>query len=639
MSTGITCTVRIDGVRVADGTAGDAEDAPTALSGLSMDWGRDSTMDQPNPSTLGFLLADAPGGVAFGDVVHVGSRVEVTATGTTYPDPTAPSWPDPGFEAAGPNATDLRNMTVTRTTARVHAGAQALALTRPPKTLGSKQGSVILAPAPFAAPGTDPGAWDAIPATSPGQRWTFGAALLVPPGATVTVRPVLFSGPYANAWTVPASPALTVTGDTSATWRVVSGVVVPDVAGAWVGLAVEVYPWGAAWDAVATTWNGLPAGLTWNDAGTVYLDDVAVMAPAAGTASTVLVFAGRVTDLELSYDDAIPAPLLKVTAVDFTADLDNIDVGDTPWAAEALSARVARILAASMPGVVADIDPSVASIMVSWRDVDRQSAGGMLAELAASVDGILWSATHQVSGPYLQLEDPAARPPAQVLALDGATVRVVPADAGDLVLSACDQEQDPVTWVQAVGDVATRTAVTWLEEGVDAGATIVTERTVTQVDAARETAWGVRAVALSTQLRTAVDATAVAARILARTALGWRVDGVNLDDALTEPGADPAVEVSRLLGLLDGTTRNGALLQLADLPAWAPGAPVDNVYVEGGRYLFEDGRWVLDLVVSDARGIGPSARWNDLPTSAAWSWNAFDPGIAWDELTGVGVDT
>jgi hypothetical protein len=632
--------VLVDGVRLADGAPGDPQDAPTALSGLSVTWGRETTVDQPAPSSCAFTVADDPGGTSFADVLHVGSLVEVLAAGTVYPDPSESTFTDPGFEAAAPNATGAVNLTVARSTRRAHAGVAAAALKVADRL---KRGSVILAPAPFAAPGTDPGAWDAIPTTLPGQRWSLGASLFVPPGAAVRLRPALFTGPYAAAGHVLDVPGITVTGDpTTPTWRVVSGIVVPDVAGAWVGLAVEVWPTGLRWDQVprTTTWTSLGAsspGWTWDDAGMVYLDDVLVAAPAAGTESTVLVFTGRVTDLVSSYDESIPAPVLKVTALDFTADLDNIDVGDQPWPAEGMSARFARILGLSMPAVPAQIDPSLAAIPVSWRDVDRQSAAGLLAELATSVDGILWSATHRVSGPYLRVEDPAARPPAAVLALEGAVVRVVTAAAAELVLSACDLLLAPITWTQAVADITTRVAVTWLEEGLDeAGLTITTERTYTLIDTDRESAWGVRALSLSTQLRAQADATAVAAAILARTGLGWRADGATLDDDFADTDDDdPTLQVTRFLTLLDGTTRNGLLLQFADLPAWAPGAPAANVYLEGGTYTFDEGRWVLDLTVSAGTGTGASATWDDLDPT--WAWNEFDPAITWDDLRGVGV--
>ena len=141
------------------------------------------------------------------------------------------------------------------------------------------------------------------------------------------------------------------------------------------------------------------------------------MAPAGGTVRTVLAFAGRITDL--SADDRRPrrdVPRSTVTAVDQLADLENRYVGAEPWLAEPFATRVDRILAAA--GVDRPRPRSTkrsGDLIVSWRDVDNQSAGGLIAELAAGVDGVLWSATHSTTGPYLWIEDVDRPRPAEVL--------------------------------------------------------------------------------------------------------------------------------------------------------------------------------------------------------------------------------
>lgn len=638
MSSGVGCTLWVDGVRVADGAADDDPAAPTALSGLTVTWGRSTTVDQPDPSTCAVDIFDLPGAASLLDVAHVGSTLEVTATGTIYPDPAVSTFLDPGFEASPPN-TPGNNKTATcvRSTRRARTGAASAAVR---STNPARRGAVILAPAPFADP-DDPAAWDAIPVTGDAQTWRVGASVFVPPGATVTLRAVLFTGPWASTAVVQPGQ-IVVAGAAAPVWRDVSAAYVPAVPGCWVGLQVEVWPTGYTWAAAPGTWAAVPADWTWDDAATVYVDDVAVLAPAAGTPSTVTVFTGRVTDLEAAYDESIPAPVLKIVADDFTADLDNLDVGDDPWTQETLDDRVQRVVglvnaATTLPDVTATVDAAVAAVPVSWRDVDRQPARGLLAELASSVDGVLWSAVHRVTGPYLHVEDPASRPPADVLALVDGVVVIVPAVDDALDVSACDLLQDPATWRQTVADIATRVAVTWLEAGVDGdGAPITTERTVTVVDADREAAWGSRAYSLSTQLCASGDADAVAGRILARTGLGWRAEGITLDDDVAGAEADPTLDVTRVLTLLDGTARNGLLLRLSELPAWTPSGDAVNVYLEGGAYTFDAGRWILDLTVSSARATGASATWADLPP--AWTWGNVDPSITWADVRGVGVD-
>jgi hypothetical protein len=636
VATSVTCELYAEAVRVPDGAEfPTVQGDPFALAGLSLTWGRSTTVDQPQASTCSFEVADEPGARKFADLFTVGTAVQVKATGTVYGDPTVSTFTDPGFEAAAPYTTGVVRAQVSRSTRRASAGTYAARL----QPLGDNPASAVFAPAPFVAAGTNPDAWDAIPATAVGQRWAYGADVFVPAGATAVLRPVRFSGPYANAWEVmPNAVPLTINGDNA--WHTVSGVVVPTVGATWIGLQVTVGLTGYTWDDLTgQTWDGQDPTWLWDDYGGVFLDAVTVLAPAGGTASTVLVYAGRVTDLELAYDDGIPAPVYKVTCADFTADLDNTDVGDEPWPVEAMSARFNRILGLTGLPITATIDPSVAGTLVTWRDVDRQPATGLLEDLATSVDGVLWSATHLVSGPYLRVEDPNNRAPGSVLSMVGGVVVIVAAPGGGLELSACDVLRDPVSYAENVGDVSTRVSVSWQQQV--AGPPISTdEQTVTVVDPAREGygpgRYGTRRYGVSTQLQSSADALAVANRILNRTVVGWRAAGLAVDSSDLEAfDTDPTRATNQVLTLLDGTSRNGLLLRLTDLPAWAPAHPESAVYLEGGHYRFDDGRWVLELTASNAKNLGQSATWNDPP--AAWTWDAFDPAIRWDDLAGVGV--
>jgi hypothetical protein len=463
--------------------------------------------------------------------------------------------------------------------------------------------------------------------------------VFAPAGAVVQVRPVLFSAPWADAYTVLDEP-ITVVGD--ATWHTLAALLTPNEAGAWVGVQVSVYPTGPQWDQMPPdlTWDDVDPAWSWDDYGSAFVDDVAVLAPAGGTEQVVLVFSGRVTALVDTWDDELGAPRITVTCADFTADLDNRDVGDQPWLVEPVGDRMQRIVDLSGMGVPLTVPASVAGILVSWRDVDSQPAMGLLTTYASSVDAILWSATHQVTGPYLEVEDPAMRPSLAELEEndDGVVVIVAAAASVDsLDLSACDVLRDDVTWTQDTQDVTTRVAVTWKEQGVDdEGQTTTTDRTVTIVDAPLETRLGSRRVSLSSELQAADDATEVAGRLLARSSvIDWRATGLVIDDRDLDD-VDVATLVL-LLTLLDGTSRNGAAIRLVDLPAWAPSVGPAGVYLEGGDYNFEDGAWVLSLTVSNATGAGKSVTWDELDPT--WTWDQFDPSITWDDLRGVGVAT
>jgi hypothetical protein len=650
MSTGVGCTVYLDGVRFADGSPGDDLDEPTALSGLSIQWGRDTTVDQPDVGTCTFDVMDRQGGDSFLGLLHVGKPVRVTATGTTYPDPTESTFRDPGFETDAWDSTNTNAVAAT-TTRRYLSGARSL---RIDPVATDRTWRVLLPPGEFVPVGTQPDAWDDIPTVSPGQTWSVGASLYVPAGVVVTVRPALWTGPWRGSVNInPAgAPVQTITGND--TWQTVAAEFLPQTAGAWLGLRLDAWPVsGRRWVDVEppeATWADQDPALQWADLGAVFVDDVAVLAPAGGTPETVVVFDGRISDLAASYDenDQIQGPVVKVTAVDFTADLENVNVGDDPWPEQPLSTRFARVLTLSGQDVAAVIDARPRAVTLCYQDVDSQQVVGLLQDFATSADGVLWAAVHATTGPYLWLEDPRTRTALATLEMgDDGLVHIVSGggsngnDQDRVDLSACWVLRDPVTWTQDVADVFTRAAVTWNEyvppdpdeEGSQAS---TTEHTTTVVDPVLEATYGVRREQVTTLLAFERDAEDVATSILARTSsTDWRVSGVTVDDRVMSGEAE---QTHTLLTLLDGTRRIGLPVRITDLPWWSPGGGSNPGYVEGGTYQFNDGLWSCDLSVSSARGQGATPMsWADsLP---AWRWVDYAPDIRWTDLAGVNPPT
>jgi hypothetical protein len=628
VSTFVNCTVLVDGVRVADGSATDDPLAPNVLEDLSVTWGRSDTMSQPEPDSCSFEIMDQLGGDDVLGTFRTGRRVDVIARGDTYPDPSVPTFTNPGFETATVTWSTAGG-TAARTTTRFATGTNSLQVI--PTTPGVLA-TVILAPAPFEPDGTNPSAWDAIPTTAPGQTWSSTVSLWVPPGGYATVRSVLFSGPYLSTG-APAGTPRTIVGD--GTWQTVTAEQPVQVADRWLGLQVMFDPQGRAWDEMppAQTWDQVDPAWSWDDTGSLYVDNAQVTSPAAGTGRGVLVFSGRITDLSAAWDDSANCPVAQVTATGFTADLQNRIIGDEPWVVETVETRALRILGLAGLPITIDIDTSVADTLLSWRDVDAQGATGLLSEVAVSVDGVLWPAVHQTIGAYLRLEDPALRASLLQLDLVGGVIVVVQGDPDiGFDLSACLILRDPVTWVQTVADVVTRASVGWLVQGLDdEGHPATTDATVYEIDAQLELEHGTRGVSVSTQLQSAADATNVAQRILSRTSpQGWRAEGLTIDDEDVDGTPEG---VALVLDLLDGTSRIGAALVLGDLPAWTPAGASVGVYLEGGTYRFVGGRWVLELVVSAAGGLGRSAAWDEL--DPAWTWNQWDPGLTWNDLRGV----
>lgn len=639
-----SCVLLVDGVRYADGQPGELDTDPVALTGLTVTWGRETTIDQPSPASCVFTVLDRPGGVRFDQRLRIGARVQVQADATIFPDPSIPIFPDPGFElssaGSAPSVITSNAGPVRVSNTYAHTGGHSARIEPVDAGRGVR---VIFPPAPLSA-SHDPAAWDDVPRTLAGETWRYGAAVRLPTAiaavARAQVHPVTFTQPWAGSETVALKTADAGAPD-SAGWSVHSALFTPP-AGVWLGVAVDVYPTGPTWDQVPAgiTWDQVPAGVTWDELAATYVDDLVLLAPAAGAARAGEVFTGRITDLDAQWDAGAGGTAVKVTAQDDTAELANRYVGAEPWTVETIGARFGRILAAAGQRMAYTVDPAVAGVTVTYRDVDNQAATGLLAELAQSVGGALWSATSLTTGPYLRLEDVNTRAALQVLVMGADNViRIVPApvvgDAG-VTVSACDVLLDPVHWEQDVADVATRVAIGWKDQTPDPVKPV--DKTVTLVDAAAEAASGQRRVQISTQLSTSGDATNVANQVLGRLgAGGWRIRGLTYR---VDP-FDPldAAGIALVMTILDGTTRIGLPIMLTDLPEWSPApAPRADVplYLEGGVLTNDAGAWTLELLTSSAIAQGAAAApWDQIPVG--WTWDQFEPGITWNDLRGVGI--
>jgi hypothetical protein len=607
--------------------------------GLSITWGRSTTVDQPEPSTCTFRVVDDPGGATVLDVFRLGARVDVFATADIAGPGTDNTFTDPTFAAEVRSS--ATNATVSRTTSKSETPGGYSAMWSTPDP--SKAAIVNFPPGQLQAPGTNPLAWIGIQSTRGGETWTIRGRVWVPAAMTVRMRPVAYSGPYAAAATPLTAYTTSVVG--TGAWVTLEVVFSPGIESSWIGLQFESSG-GGTWGELdpAITWATMFAtGYLWRDFSNVWVDSVEVLGPQDATSTSVLVFSGRITDMEGAWSNEWGEPQLDITATDFLGDLGNRYIGDTPWPMETVAARTTRILTlAKRPDenpIQIEIDPSLTGINLTWDDVDHQAAAGLLAEVAESVDGVLWSATHPVIGPYVRLEDPALRLALYELGLVGGIIRIVPVDFTDdpdapPSISACDIIRDPVTFYQDVSDIATRVSVTWQEQTVDEdlNPTTVAHR-VEAVNEGREVDAGTRAVNLDSLVVTAPQAQAVADQLIARLGASWRISGLTVADA--DMSVPDATAATSLIILLNGVTRGGQPLLLTDLPAWSPTGPTAPIYLEGGTYSFVRGGWDLDLNVSRAAGQGHNAAWDDLPNDPAWIWNAWDPSITWDDLRGV----
>jgi hypothetical protein len=609
-----------------------------ALDDLVVTWGRSNLLDQPAPSTCTFRVLDLAGGQSFRSSLYVGARVDVLASTVIYGDPTLSSFTDPGFES-GTFGGKAAGGTAAVVTTAPHGGTRCLQIT--PAT-GSNSVTVTIPPKPFSA---DPVAWDAVPRAQAGQTWQAQAWVKLPQhllagSQAVFVQPVAFTHPDGRtpAVLLPRVPVTAAPG----TW---TQVVIPDVVApvdSWFGVLITVQPPGPAWDTLpaVTTWDSLDA-TAWDDVGRVYVDDVDVLAPPAGAVRQGAVFGGRVTDLESAYDTAVGGTVVRVIAQNNLAELANRYVGDTPWPAQTAAARVAAVIAAAaQPNLTATVDAGVQARPLSYLDVDAQPAAGLLQSVAQSVGGVLWAPTSVAAQTALRVEDVDARPALFRLVKTGGVIGIVVAPTvgtTGIELDACLLLLDPVRWDQDSTDTATQVAIGWQEQTAAGPPPELTARTSTRTDDVLTATRGRFRVGISTDLASQAAADALADTMLARLSVGgWRVTGlvwqIDAADVLDGPA------LSRVMQVLDGTTRIGLPVLLSGLPDWSPISPETRVplYLEGGRFSNTRGAWRLELDTSSAVSQGKAAvTWDQQPVD--WTWDQYDPAIGWDSLAGVGI--
>lgn len=653
----ITTEVKIGGtdayVLASDLAAGQ----PTVLDGLSVSWGRDSTVDQPDAGTCTFTVREQ---LDLGDQetifnrVHVGQPVEVwahaavpasnsqlmqqtTFQGTNSPLParlwTHQSGSDTSvanqFSRWGRNAAWFEN----------------------PRASGTWNGTVVFAPIPFPDEGTAPDAWDGMPRMLPGDQWLIEMHVWIPRGAQVQMQAFAQTAPYKSSsralCPITGAP---VTGNNGwVTFQ--SSVSLPDsfgASGAWVVPAMKLLgmPAPLQWSQIsaAEAWNGTAwDGFTWDDLDRVGVSFVSLVTQGPAVRNA-LVWAGEITAVsgQAAGDHAV---VLDVTASDAATKLANTTISDTPWANETLINRFNKIMTkANAVDLESIVDPGLAGYHLAYRDVDAVPAFDLLQDLAQSVGGVCWVTSHDGIGPYVWIEDPMERMALREFGLVSGTVKIVSAsDRAQSFVSANDVLRDPVVWTQDVASVINWIDLTYLTEIPPAAGsgdeTTTDTRTVTQKDATSIAKYGVRRLAVDTELTNVTDATNLATRLLTQAqSVTWVVSGYHIDTRLIQRDIgtlDYSDRLNMIMDMLDSTTRIGRAVTLIDLPTYSPPGSVGAGYVEGGNYSVEDQKWQLDLNLSNAGAQGDSATWAEMDDAGSWTWTQMDKSIKWTDAFGV----
>lgn len=608
------------------------------------------------------------GGQTALDTIHVGSQVEVWSRAEIPPYDAEVYDPSQWFRN-GVGELDPRYWTVVEgdhPDTNVHLGRSTATSSDPTYVELTKPGDydwyteVAFSPSPYDTTGTNPTAWDLLPRLSTGITWRASVMVQVPPQTVATLTAYAFTGPEKTdrLADIPLSGASVTGPDAQMTdgmqWLpIAADVTLPaalsDPAGYFVVLGVRIEPM-----ASPVPWNDPSvADLAWRDIALRWIDlntarvQMVSLEQAQSALRSVLVWSGEVTNL-VAQSAGDEAYTVNITASDLSSILANVKVGDEPWPTEALSARAAKIMALipSSPPLI--IDSTLQATQVSYRDVDAQPPLGLLQDLAQTAGGVLWIAAHATEGAYLWMEDPRNREALRrfVIAADG-TVSIQEegdaATASVTTISAMDILRDPVNWVQDVSQVITQASVTWLEQIPPAGEgeeysteehTVVVQDTQEVLDR-----FGVRDLSIGTELTSEADAMELAARLLALSrGVGWRASGLQYDTVLLIRDIDTVDYPARIdtaMDLLDATIRIGYAFTMVDMPEWTPAGAVRSLYVEGGSYTWEDGRWNLSLTATPAQGQGGSARWVDFEGTGV-TWGDFRPNkIKWIDAYGT----
>lgn len=604
----VTCSLHIGGQVIAD-QPDDLRATTTALDGVSVTWGRDSVLDQPDAATASATISIPTGhAAAVLPALSVGTRMAILASATTWQ-----------ATSATPIVTDWQN---SHTLSGATRGGTRTRLTVDATHPATRRVVLALAPGPLQADGQGRAAWDTIARISDGGTWTLTATITdLPSHTTVSLAPVYYTGPWAN--TAQLGPTLA----TRTTPGTLTATITPPLArdGQWIGLALTAHPIGPTWQQANTTWADTPT--TWVSNARLTLTNPAITPPKTGARQTATVFEGPVTDVSARWDSASATVIATLTAADFTSTLSNLRIGDQPWPEEAAADRAHRITDLLPVPVDLSVDTTLAATRLQMRDVDSTSAISLLDEIAVSTGGVLWSTTHATTGEYLWLEDPTQRPALQRLTLTGGHLTITPDASRALLLDASRVLLDSVTLTRDTSGAASVATVRWSDtETDDKGETKVTERTETLTNPDALSLLGYRTVSASTSLARQTDAVALAARLLALAApRTWTLPSLTWDTDVAEDDspADPAT----VLALLDATRRIAAPIILTSLPDWMPEGPALAGFCEGGTLTHEDGRWVIAMTITRPTTSIDSITWTQLPPPLTWDTTT----LTWDE--------
>lgn len=307
-------------------------------------------------------------------------------------------------------------------------------------------------------------------------------------------------------------------------------------------------------------------------------------------------FYGRVTDMELGWDDAGEATpdhlVAKVMAAGLLADLGRRTVGDVPWPQEADGARVGRICAAAgMTITPTYLDPGTVTILA--RDVDSQPALELAQQIAQDARGVLW----YWRWGNLAYADADHRHGSQVA----------------LALDSCDLLVSPA-WKRTTEGIVNRVSLGYGPPPAEGE-----QPRYVATNATSQTRYGRYELSTETQLATLADATELGQLLLVRNGSPvWIMAALPVDTkGLDQDRTDALLSLDM-----------HSLVNLTGLPS-AGNAPTSAaLWVEGWTERMAWGEWDITLAVSGYCRTSPPPTWDDLGGTGVSATNlAPNPGF------------
>ena len=562
---------------------------PAIIDGLTFQWGRETRLDQPAPGSLTATLLVPPEAAAAA-LAHLDPGARVVAY-TSYADDAGATgfvaYPDPQFW-------------------------------HPLKT-GE---TALVSPAPIVEAAQLGDQWGSLGRYEPGTafpvRVEYRVTRAVAP-ATMVARPVYFhhirdAHPAYGPWTpIPTGVGHHAIGPNESTRIPLD----PAYSGCFVGFELQVTRSGSS--RLQDHANRLadhtePLSATEG----ISIDSTVIYTPRSAR-SEFTIFAGRVMSAPITWDTDRGLASITMTANEWTVDVKNTQVGETPWPPEKTFARLSRITQAA--GIRRMIATGITiDTVAAARDVDARPALDLIHEYATAMGTVAWPSYNDTYGEFFQLEaedsrlgllrlnyEPNGTAYISVTEGERSLLKAVALDASAIRADGITVDRDVATLATTVR-VSCKTVVPPREDGPTLDSPEAYEdHDVIVSDDGRFKTFGAHEVQVSAGILDKSDTVAqffrnggqtpedLARRILTRSAPGqWKITGMTVDTRAA------SVSTGDLTRLLEISKRPGLPILLHSLPAWMPNAPSIPVYLEGSRASYARDHWAIDLTITHA---------------------------------------